>query len=63
MLASKCENPGKKISGLSYNETDDIEPVLYSSPIHKDSSKCISRKGWISSRECPDESIESIWCL
>jgi hypothetical protein len=44
------------------DRTDDIEPVLYSSPVHKDSSKCVSRKDWISSRVCPDESIESIWC-
>jgi hypothetical protein len=62
MLASKCENPGKQISGSSYDRTDDIEPILYSSPVHKDSPKCISQKDWISSRVCPDESIESIWC-
>jgi hypothetical protein len=44
------------------DQTDDIEPVLYSSPVHKESSKCVSWKDWISSRVCPDESIESIWC-
>jgi hypothetical protein len=36
MLASKCKNPGKQISGSSYDQTDVIEPVLYSSPIHKE---------------------------
>jgi hypothetical protein len=33
-----------------------------SSPVHKNSLKCVSRKDWISSRVLPDESIESIWC-
>jgi hypothetical protein len=42
LRSRKCKNPGKQISGLSYDQTDDIEPVLYSSPVHKDSSKCVS---------------------
>jgi hypothetical protein len=61
-MASKCKNPGKQVGGLSQDWSDNFESVLYSSPVHKDSSKCISGKDWISLRVLPDESIESIWC-
>jgi hypothetical protein len=61
-MASKCKNPGKQVKGSSQDWSDNFESVLYSSPIRKDSSKCVSQKDWISSRVFPDKSIESIWC-
>jgi hypothetical protein len=59
-MASKCKNTGKQVRGPSISWSDNDEPVLYSSPIHTDSSKCNSQKDWICSRVLPDEPIESM---
>jgi hypothetical protein len=57
-MAYKCKDTGKQISWPRLTRSDDDEPVLCSSPVLPDRSKCISWADWICSNICSDVPIE-----
>ncbi len=61
MMACECKDFGQQVGAMSLDWSDDDEPVLPSSPIHKDSYECISGwADWICSTLHSDEPIDFV---